>query len=370
MDELDESYRLTGLVDPGGFVRAMSDGRTVVARIGDGPELPLLAPVEHVAGYDVERCRRLAGSDDVMVLTLPFEALASGDLNMPVGDRPAPGAIMVETDHGCTADVQQALPGMLAGLGSYEPREFIDERIRSPERRTAHMAVYQGRFEALDNEGQPLPARGIGFAAAYQELLDAGSPLTKRTRLLSAQELQDNDDLVRQLCELCRGRFDWLGEQHPVSMEDTEEFFLQLLLDDNTHMLVRYDDEGHLACMGFFMSGLQSCEWMKQKYRDAEMNAAAERGDQVMYFHGIASNSTKAARYSYDVVSLLVGVCRGMGGVHSVDFESTGMSGGYIPRIVMGGVGENVGMRVVEPVAKTTQIDYWLLTPTKVGVTS
>lgn len=375
VDELDESYRLTGLVGPEGYRRATdaNESRTIHARFAvdgvDSPMLPMMVPIEYVAGYDVDRSRSLAGTDDIAVLTLPFDAL--GDVGVQFGSDGgrAPGAILVETDHRRTAEAQRLLPSLLSKLGNYEPYEMLDHRIRDPERQTAQMAMYMGRFAAIDDQGRELPARGIGFGQAYQELLSSNSSLTEHTRLVTAAELSDDTVLAQKLSNLCRGRFDWLGENNPVSMEDTEEFFMQLLLDDSTHILVRYND-GEPVCMGFFASGLEGCEWMKQKYRDSETSIAADQNEQVMYFHGIASSSSSAARYSYDVVGLLTGICRNMGGVYRVYFESTGMSGGYIPRIVMGNVGDAVGMRVIEPVAKTAQLDYWLLKPVSAGVTS
>ena len=365
-DTLNPAFRKTGIVDPGGYDRAMRDPRTVRLRIGEGlgvMEMPFLTPIEHVAGYDVERTKKLTGKQDVLLMTLPMVALTDAEIVASRDEHSVPdrSAILIETEHGETDDIKQTLPSLLAELGPHQPADFLDKRIEKPELQAATMAMYKARFTAANEQGEQLPRTNMSFHEAYEQLLAEGHELTKHTRLLDVQQLRESEAMVNELWDLCKDRFDWLGDAHPVSMEDTKEFFDQLVLNDNT--LVRYDENGKMACLGFFMSGMDECDWVKDSYSEGIEKEAEAAGDQVIYFYGIASNSTNAMHYSRDVVQLLSHITKRMGGTFLLVFESTNMSGQYIPDIVMDYIGKSDGVRVTEPVKKDSQVDYWYLKP-------
>ena len=56
-----------------------------------------------------------------------------------------------------------------------------------------------------------------------------------------------------------------------------------------------------------------------------------------------------------------------MGGTYTVTFESTNMSGQYIPPIVMNYVEQSGVLKITDPVHKTDQVDYWYLEPVTIG---
>ena len=366
MDEVSTAFRETGIVDALGYNRAMRDGRTVKIRVGD-TLLPLLAPIEHVSGYDVERTRTLVGQKNVYVLSAPIELLGSPDSEviMPEEEGVEPGAfaIVAETDHAATDDAKMVLPELLAEIGTYTPQRFLDTRIADPEGQAAFMGVYGARLVAVDEDGELIPHRSSDFYGTYENLVAEGYPLTEHTKLLDVHSLRDNEALVDELWDLCEDRFEWLGEGHPVSMEDTKDFFVQVILSEDTHTLVRYDDDGKPACLGFFISGLDECGWLSKKFRDSVTNGAMERDDRVLYFHGIASNSEGSAHYARDVVQLLSRITKEMGGAYLLIFESTNMSSQYIPKIVTYYIKESDGLTIDEPMHEIAQVDYWYIAP-------
>ncbi len=368
VDAFSPAFRKVGIVDKDGYGRAMRDPRTVKLCIGN-VEMPLFAPLEHTSGYDVERTERLTGQDDVYIMATPLSVLAAPDTNVLGGGsdfRPETSAIVVETAHTETADIQEVLPDVLSEVGDYEAGEFLDARIRNPEQRPAMMAMYETRFEAIDDAGEPLPARDIDSFEAYKELEVEKHPATILTKLLHVDELRDNEELIDDLWDLCSDRFDWLGEAHPVSMEDTKNFFVQMVLNDDTHTIVRYNEEGKPRGLGFFMSSLEECTWLKPEFQQDLTDTTKAADERMGYFYGIAaSSSEEAAHYGKDIMQMLALITNKRGGAYRLFFESTNMSSRYIPRMVSSYVGQGAGLRMAEPISKVAQIDYWYLKPSE-----
>lgn len=367
VDGLNTAFRDTGIVDSAGYDRAMRDPRTVKLQIGGKLELPLFAPMEHVAGYDLKRTRALTGEEEVLVMAVPIEAMTAQDAEVVATDEAREqlehSAIVMETDHDVTNDIREVMPTILAEYAGFDLQEFLDTRIQLSEQQSANMGFYSIELEAIDDAGEPIPRRSTDFQAAFHELVEQGYPLTEKTKLLDVHRLREDEATVDEIWELCKDRFEWLGDAHPVSMEDTKDFFVQVVLNEDTHTLVRYDDEGRVGCLGFFISGLDECEWLSQKFRD-KMTAQTEEKDQLpLYFHGIASKSQNGMHYAKDIMQLLSRINRQMGGDYNVMFESTNMSGQYIPRLVEQYVAESDGLAVAESTKKVSQVDYWYLKP-------
>jgi len=366
VDELSPAFRETGIVDAAGYDRAQRDARTVSLEIAGSVKLPLLTPIEHVSGYDVERSRKLVGDKNVTVMALPFEALTSQDARIELGKQGEAPTIIVETDHAETEEAKQVLPELLASVGNYEVHDFLDTRIKRPESQPAAMSIYSLPFAAQTESGEQLPSRHIDFDQAFEELEQQRHPLTEQTKLLNVQTIRDDEALAEKLWELCEDRFQWLGEFHPVSMEDTKDFFMQILRNDDTHTIVRYDDQGEPACLGFYSTGMDECEWLSAAYRKNAKAQAQAHDDEQLYFFGVASNSTHADYYARDVMQLLSALCQQKGGTYRLDFESTNMSSRYIPRMISSYIQSSDGITITGPIEKMAQIDYWYLKPTDV----
>jgi len=366
VDALSPAFRKVGIVDMVGYDQALRDPRTVRLTIGS-VGMPLITPIEYVSGYDADRTGYLTGQENVYVMTLPLAVLGSPDVTVQSEGVQFPAeasAIVVETDHEETAEVQSVLPEVLAGMGDFAPQEFLDTRIRQVEQQPAMMAMYETRFEAVGEDGETIPSTGKDFFEAYDELAAERHPITEHTKLFRVEELRDNEVLMQQLWDLCHDRFDWLGEAHPVSMEDTKDFFIQMVLNDDTHTIVRYDDEGVPACLGFFMSNLEECTWLKPEFKAAMERKLAENGEDFAYFFGIAGRSARdGMHYGKDVMQLLALMAARRGGTHRLAYESTNMSGRYVKRLVGQNVSPETNLRMVEPIEKVAQLDYWYLAP-------
>lgn len=370
-DTLNPAFRKTGIVDAAGYDRAMRDPRTVRIRIGEGTEvmeMPFLTPIEYVDGYEPGHAKGLMGSHDAFVMSLPMVALTDAHIVQSAGDRslPARSAILVETEHSETEDTKQILPELLSELGPHQPEDFIDTRIEDPELQAASMAMYEARFEAIDENGEVIPPTGKSYQEAFDEIVREDNPLAKRTKLLDAEHLRNDEQTMNELWDLCKDRFEWLRNNHPVWLEDSKDFFRGMVLDEAAHTIDRYNDDDKSSCLGFFLSSYDECFWLKDGKREAAAAEARARGDQMIYFYGMANDASSSMHYSKDVVQLLSLICQKMGGTYTVTFESTNMSGQYIPPIVMNYVQQSGALKITEPVHKTDQVDYWYLKPVTV----
>jgi hypothetical protein len=368
VDDINTAFRDTGLIDPEGYEQALRDQRTVRLRIGS-VQMPLLAPIDYALGYDVGRTKRLTGNDNVLVMALPPEVLSSEDVaivGIPEDDDAPRPTILVETDSLMTSDVKATLPGKLAesGFGVFVVKDFLDDRIDKPEDQAAFMGAYSARFSVVDIEGEPVPRRSHDFMGAYRELVEQGHPLTKNTKLLDVQVLRDDPGLVNELWDFYRDRFEWLGEKHPVSMEDSLEFFLTILLHNDTRTVVRYDDQGNPLCLGFFISGLDECQWMSEPFRNENTKKARIRDEGLLYFYSVASK-IENAHLSRDVMQLIIATVVRMGGDYRLIFESTNMSSQIIPRLVSDYIEGSGNIATKEPVKQIKRLDYWWLNPVK-----
>lgn len=368
VDTLSPAFRKVGIVDEAGYDRAIRDPRTMKLAIGR-VELPFLTPVAYVSGYDAERSGRLTGQgENVYVMSVPLGVLTGPDVRILPEESEfsaEDSAIIIETDTEETEETQQILPAVLSDIGGFEVAEFHDERIKNPNQQSAMMAMYDAHFVAVDEQGERIPSTGKGFYEAYDELAVADHPLTQRTKLLRLEELREDEAIIEALWDLCSDRFEWLGKAHPVSMEDTREFFEQMVLSNNTHTIVRNNDEGIPRCLGFFMASLKECTWMKPEVIEQLENEARAKGQQILYFFGIAGQADGGdMHYGQDVMQLVAHIVQGMGGQHRLLFESTNMSSRYIPRMVGQYIGQGEGVEMSEPVKKIAQIDYWYMAPT------
>jgi hypothetical protein len=296
----------------------------------------------------------MLSNDDVAVVGIPED-----------DDTPR-RTILVETDSLMTDDVKATLPDKLAdsGFGVFAVKDFLDDRIDKPEDQAAFMGAYSARFSVVDAEGEPVPRRSHDFMGAYQELVEQGHPLTKNTKLLDVQVLRDDPDLVSELWAFYQNRFEWLGEKHPVSMEDSRDFFLDILLHEDTRTVVRYDDQGNPLCLGFFISGFDECQWMSESFRDEKTKEAKVRDEDLLYFYSVASK-IENAHLSKDVMQLIIATAGQMGGDYRLIFESTNMSSQIIPRLVSDYVEGSGNIVTKEPVKQIKRLDYWWLDPVK-----
>lgn len=365
-------YRKTGISTPESYADALAGEETTYIEMS-GRRIPLFTLLENAGGYNLETSQKLTSSERVFALALPLELLndADVDINGYLGQLGQGAAVIVET----ASDRTQAIKDeTLERLGESEWKigDFLD--VRCPEgEQIARISMYTSHFEARDENGEQLPYRGISLKEAFDE--DVAATGITHTVLIEASDIQAEKALFDQLWDVHDIKFDMLGEYHPVSMQEDEEFFETLLEDVRTYSIVRFDadEAGNQVpkCQGIVIEiesngkDMDPVEWVSDRFGDKVRADAQARGEYIQFFYGIASQSEpgEALHYSEDVMRLYSRMCKRRGGKVALLFESTTLSSLYIPKLVAKYVSEESdGMTITEDVKAVSQLDYWFLT--------
>jgi hypothetical protein len=327
-DGLNRAFLRLGLRDEELYEAAIHDPRTVSARDGD-QLIPLLCPIEYASGYDGRRIRELTSRDDVFLLSVP-PSLLPGVMN---GGMPPEFSVLVESDGRDTAEHREKLTKIFPRSAV---RDFEDPRAQNS---TAAMLAYTATVH---------PREGVHAEGVAD------------TVILSADRLRGDLRLADEIWALYGGRFDWLGECHPVAMEDSREVFLRALFHDDTRTIVKFE-QGRPACVGLFMEGLGQCYWLAPGFRE-RLESQAAAGKQL-YFYGIASRAQGGEGHARDVMAMLERMIWQDGKVCHLTFETTNLSSLYIPRIVARRAQESPYVEPApgETVRPIEKVDYWYL---------
>lgn len=354
-------YRKTGIDGRDNYEVSVEDSDTVYIEM-DGHKLPLFVPLGSAGGYNIEGTSRLTSKNRLFALAIPPHVLDPDELNEYLTELGDDVAVVVQTGVEQTQSMKEAL-AVHIGHAGWHVGDFIDPRC--PEKnKQARISIYTAGFEALDEEGNRLPFRDRSLKELFEE--DVKETGETDTVLVTAQEIRDNEELFDQLWELHNDRFDWLGEYHPVSMQETKAFFKQVISDDHTTSFVRFDnDEGGNrvpVCHGCFVDNLDLVEWINDRFKQEIIDEAEANDEKVQFFYGIVSKSTTSAHYAKDVMRLHSRIDQRNGGKVRLLFESTNKSSLYIPRMVQGyTAAEPNGVTMTEPVEAVSRLDYWYL---------
>ncbi|HSW91267.1 MAG TPA: hypothetical protein VLG09_01305 [Candidatus Saccharimonadales bacterium] len=363
-------YRKTGISSPEGYESALNDENTTYIEMS-GRRIPLFVPLEDAGGYNLDTSQKLTDSQRVFALTLPLDLLydAEVDLNDHLEELGDGASVVVQTGSDQTQEVKERTLEKL-GESKWKIGDFLD--VRCPEgEQIARISMYASHFEARDENGELIPPRDISMKEAYEE--DRAETGITNTVLIEASDIQARKVLFDQLWNLHDIKFDFLGEYHPVSMQENEEFFEVLLNDEYTKSIVRFgtDENGNEVpkAQGIAIEeeGIQRIvEWVNDRFGDKIKVDAQANGERVQFFYGIASQSEpgEALHYSEDIMKLYSRMCKRRGGKVALLFESTTLSSLYIPRLVAKYVSEESnGMTITEDVQAVSQLDYWFLGP-------
>jgi len=352
-------YRKAGIDGRENFEAAQNNPDTIFIE-KEGRRLPLFVALESAGGYNVEGTHGLTDRQHVLALALPVDVLSDEELIMHLEAVGEDTAIVVQTARGQTNEVKENL-AVLQDIG-WHVGDFLDPRC--PEgRKTASMSIYSTALEARSEDGELLPFRDRSLKELYEE--DARETGQTNTVLVTAQEIRDDEELFNQLWELHNDRFDWLGEYHPVSMQETKDFFKQVVSNDHTTSFIRFDDESGNripVCHGCFVDDLDLVDWINDRYKQDIIDQATANDEKVQFFFGIVSSAKTSAHYAKDVMSLHARIDQRNGGKIRLLFESTNKSSLYIPRMVQSyTAAEPNGVKLVEEVESIAQLDYWYL---------
>jgi len=365
-DMQPDIYRKTGLATSEDYEIAKRDERTIFFET-DGERIPLFVPLASAGGYNIEVSQRMTETENVYAMVLParFASSEEVDLSPYLSLLESDAAIIVQSATDETDERKAEIAHKIAG-GETAIHDFVDPRLPE-EYQKAKVSIYSAELVALDDTGEMLPVSGKSFKELFEE--DQAETGDMNTVLMTAAEIRADEELFDKLWALHDEKFDWLGEYHPVSMQENKSFFKTIICDDDTLSLIRFDinEDGERVpvCHGCATTSLHQIEWLTDRFS----GATSERmNDQtfIQFFYEIVSKSSveKAFGYAQDLMRLNSRLAKRRGGKGELLFESTNMSSTYIPSMVEKYVGQEPnGMQISRPVERISQVDYWFFRP-------
>ena len=235
-DARANNFRLTGIVSEEGYESALQDPLTQYVSIA-GVRYPYLTPMRHVEGYDEEKTARLTGKPKVFVLALPPRMLAEEGVDGAQFPALADDeVVLVESGWQDYQNDMQVAPQLFGG----QAVEILDTRLEGSEDQPAAMSLYTGRFIQTD------PTVSTEAPKTFGEVFDQNRGDNEyilgqngsRVVLYEGKDLTQNSEVLEQIWAICEDRFDEMGEMHPVSMEESKEFFVQMLKNESVGAIV------------------------------------------------------------------------------------------------------------------------------------
>ncbi len=330
-DSLTVGYRRAGIIDAAETEALLQDPVTVYATTTSGV-LPVFTAIEHAAGagYDVPRTHELIGDDEnaaaIFYYCLPpltYDSIVSADA-------PDVAEGYVYVDH-AAADL--TTPQVLAAI--LRDKAFSVEEVPISDDQAA-----QGNEQAsISLYGFHNPNADFAKTVSLQ---DISAEYTKGVaeglypneangpKLFSGDAL--DTELLEELWSMYQSRFQWLGEQHPVSMEDTKAEFMGLITSPKT-MASIYFEAGQPVCFGYFTDELTNIYWLNSSFTSgSEMGLHAD--EKLLFLPGIVARPENVLNYAEQVIQLATKVITDVHAPYQIIFENTNRSEVYIPALI------------------------------------
>lgn len=352
--------RKIGLLSQELAERACLDLRTVVASI-DGLSVPILVPIEYVDGYDSERSMQIARSGGSTyegdVYSLPVSSdiiarlIASDELMNELRSRLGAGAKLF-FEHTRDADDRmiESTVNLMATLGVRWREIPLHDKGAPPENAQAAMSFYITPTHHVENETNP--SNDVSIYDQYEEAVLSGEyemfPESGVT-ILSSGDL--SPEMRDKLWLLYKERFQDLGSNHPISMEDTRDLFDELIDAQGTTLSVYFSNAEPVAFM-FFMTDPASLSWLNPDYIENHLVP----GTDLLFFPGIVAKADGVGKYAKPTIQLPTEMASRTSREYTVAFESTNRSSGYIPRLVYEYVNDSGVLAADLPVAIDTTV--------------
>jgi hypothetical protein len=363
---IEDGFHHTGILSEEAYNVAVTDERTIFAQIG-GRLLPAVVSLAFEDGYDSQRVKRLSDGREPKLASLPVAYMAQDISPVFVGPELDDNAAIVVEQPGLTVDesVRRKVAEYFSGLGSMATGEFIDRRVKNIEgHATAWLSLYSLSFEASEAARQRPPA--ADFNEAWQQYCIDNDMDTQPkadatgTYLFTPEQLKERPDIVDGLWEISEAGFgDKLGKYHPVSMEETKQFFADHVLSDDTFTAIHFED-GKPSCFGSLVFDIDSCEWLNlaSTSMQQELGAANHEGETPVWFSEIISRGIGQA---HNIFQLFLDLGGRTHKSYRLLFESSNFASTYIPDMANAHVEQAERLTMIRPSERLDKMNYWYL---------
>jgi hypothetical protein len=333
-----DGARKVGLIDKTSAEESTKDPRTVSIEV-EGMDFPAIVPIEYAEGYDPQRTREFVGntggnSSEVYYYCVPpdlidesqMEQIAELIKNQNSDD------FFVYFDYDAKKQrVKEQFEAVISKLGRqissiplYDPQ--VSERNQQ-----ASIGLYATSAHRTE-VAKKIGGSNLSIFGEFQKALKSGEYEKfpeNGTTLLKGSEI--DNDLRDKMWNIYLGRFQDLGEYHPITMEDTREGFENLIDDPSTTCSITFKDADPV-CWMCFCTSVDECEWLNQNFFD-EGNLHMSSDEELLFFPEIVARADTIG-FAKPTLQLATEIASRTGRDYKVVFESTNRSAGYIPRMV------------------------------------
>lgn len=363
----NDSSRKRGILSSEAYTEIVEDPGTIFIRSGNS-KIPVFMNASHglAMGYDPEKCKKYVEelSGDVKILTLPFHELNDEEKQQVAdiiksGDKFA----LYFSDH--KNDESAALVAIFNETGiEYTEKPLLDSRADKGDEQ-ASLYLYSCRTEQKEEKNRQTK---LGLIDVYNyfdknigpRVSDDGNTMTNLNMGNRITDIQ-----AEEMWDVYNDRFNFLGENHPISMQDSKEDFFDLLRSENTLISATYDkDEDNvnkLSCFVYFVDDINRLYWLNDKFIADKFNNISGGYEYftTMFTPGIVSSAVGKS-HSFKTLGLFSKACDEAGISASVMYENTNLSKGYIPRIVDLAIGRVCKNMVLRPSKIVDNVNYRL----------
>lgn len=338
----NDGSRRRGILSEEAYEEIIKDPSTIFIFSNDC-RIPALMSAEHgySMGYDTKRCKEYARelSSDVKILTLPVHELTDDEkgqlANMLVVS--SNKYALYFSDH--NSDESTALGELFDNAGiKHTEKPLVDPRAAKGDEQAA-LYLYSCCAEQKEDRGERKKLCLRDVQDFYEN--NIGPLYTSDGKVMTILDMGDriSDQQAEEMWNIFNNRFDFLGECHPISMQDSKEDFFGLLRSDSTMVASTYakeeDDITKLTCFSFYVDDMNILYWLNQKYIDETFPVSDEGHEHEvnLYTPGVVS-SGKGASYAHLPIGLFIQAADKSGMSANMLFENTNLSKRYIPRIL------------------------------------
>lgn len=363
----NDGSRRRGILSEELYGEIINDPGTIFINSGEN-RIPVFIGIDQgiAMGYDSNRCKEYAKdiSSEIRAMALPFHELNEDEKKQTISSLLAGGGGAVYfSDH--NGDESSAFAEALDKINAEHIEiPLIDERAAKGDEQ-AGLYLYMLSAEQNESRGE---RKKIGLAEAWEYYNQNIGPSYSHDGKVVTELFIGNkvDDLqAEEMWDLYNDRFEFLGDGHPISMQDSKEGFFELLRSDSTLISATFlkDEQGQnkLTCFSYFIDDINSLYWLNQNYLKEKFTVSEDSTSYMteIFTPGIVS-SGEGSSYSSLPLSLFTKACDEAGMSVSMLYENTNLSKKYIPRIVDRMVGRACKFTTLKPSKMIDQVTYRL----------
>jgi hypothetical protein len=365
----DGSRRL-GILSEYSYQEIIEDPNTRYINF-DGFQVPALINIGHgsAMGYDVKKCTEYAKnlSDDVFFLAVPVHELNNDEKNQLASLLLNKKCALYFSDH--NNDESNVLAEVMTHFDiKYTEKQLIDSRAAEGDEQ-ASLCLYSCFAEQTEDRGERKKLRLRDVVKRYKEYSEeqrkkiSKSDRGVETILVMGDEI--SPEQFDEIWDLYNNRFDYLGEGHPISMQDSKEDFLRLLTSENTLFAASYDSEENkqqkLVCFTYFIDNMDELYWLNGDYLEKQFtnSSGGEKYITNIFTPGLVS-SGRGNNFALLPIGLFAKVADEAGLSTCVLYENTNLSKKYVPSIVDNTMSDSCIYTTLKPSEMIDEVMYRL----------